>query len=167
MGYIVESSPEPTRAFNCLAIEAQAETDAAAGNASALTCRLPANADPKQGLAPLITKAGRTCTITGARARWAPPPPATTYFEAACDGGRGYVIKTAAAGGAADVMDCAQFMGAQTECKLTTKAQIVAGIGQLAAKSGNPCTVSDARYVGSGKPATFYEVACGAGTPAS
>jgi hypothetical protein len=163
MGYVLESSPEQTRAFNCLAIAAQAATEAAQGVKNPLTCRLEANADPKQGLAPMLTAAGRTCAITNARPMGATAA-GENFFEAACDGGRGYVVKTAApgTGAKAEVMDCAQFLGTQTECTLTTKAQIVASIGQLASQMSTPCTVSDARYVGSGSAGTYYEVACGA-----
>lgn len=167
LGYIIEKGPETAQAFNCLAINAQAAADAAAGKQAGLSCRLQANLDAKQGLVPYITASGRTCSISDARAMGATAA-GESYFEASCGGGKGYVIKTAAPGSsaAAEVLDCAEFLGTQSECKLTTKDQIVASIAQLATSNNNPCaTPSDARYVGAGQSAVYFELACGAGNP--
>ena len=164
MGYVLQQNPDATvSSFNCLSLEAQAA--AAANPATALKCRLPANADPKQGLVPLVTAAGRTCAITGARAMGVTAAGEIMY-EAAC-GDRGYVIKTALPGSGkqAEVADCAQYMSTTAACQLTTREQIMAGIAKLAAASGQPCEVSDGRYVGASSTGVFYEVACGAGKP--
>lgn len=160
MGYVVEAAPTSARAFNCLAIAAQAD----AQGEGALRCRLDANLDPKQGLAPLIAKSGRACTVSAARPMGSTAA-GDTFFEVACGPGVGYVVKTSAAGTvAADgVIDCAQMMGGQTECTLTTKEQIYAGLGNMVTQSGSACAVSNARYVGSSSNANFYEVACGPG----
>jgi hypothetical protein len=166
LGYIIEKAPETAQAYNCIAINAQAAADVAAGKQAGLSCRLQANADAKQGLVPFITASGRTCTITDARAMGATAA-GENYFEASC-GGKGYVIKTAVpgSGAAAEVLDCAEFLGTQSECKLTTKEQIVASIGQLATSNNTACaTPSDARYVGAGQSAVYFELACGAGNP--
>lgn len=161
LGYVVQNGVEP-KAFNCLAINEAAAADAAAGKAGGVTCRLQANMDPKQGLGAMLRTAGRACTVTNARAMGATPQ-GEEYFEAACEGGRGYVIQTGAPGSgtATTALDCAQFIGGQTECQLTTKQQIVASIGQMASQGGRNCAVSDARFVGIAGQSTFYEVACG------
>ena len=70
-----------------------------------------------------------------------------------------------AAGAAPTAEPCLEALGTPLACKLTTKAQSLAPIAKLAAQSGKPCQVSDARFVGAsttGEGARFYEVACGA-----
>jgi hypothetical protein len=162
MGYVVQAAPDSAKAFNCISIASQADTQ----GEGALRCRLDANLDPKQGLAPLIVKSGRACTVSAARPMGSTAA-GDTFFEVACGPGVGYVVKTAANGALAPegVIDCAQMMGGQTECTLTTKPQIFTALGGMVAQGGSACTVSDARYVGSSPSATFYEVACGAGNP--
>jgi hypothetical protein len=165
LGYVLEAGPESAIAFNCLGINADAEAQVAAGKQPSLTCRLPNNLDAKQGLVPILTKAGRSCTVANARAMGATPT-GEIYLEAACNGGTGYVIKTAAPGSGAanEVMDCAEFLGTQSECQLTTKPQIVAAIAQLAVQNGSACaTPTDARYMGAGSTSAYYEIACGTG----
>ena len=161
LGYVVEASPAAARAFNCVSIAAQAETQ----GEGALRCRLEANLDPKQGLGPLIAKSGRACTVSAARPMGSTAA-GDTFFEVACGPGVGYVVKTAANGSVASdgVIDCAQMMGGQTECTLTTKEQILAGLGSMVSQSGATCAVSNARYVGSSPNANYYEVACGPGS---
>lgn len=164
MGYVLQQNPDATVApFNCLSLEAQAA--ASANPATAVKCRLPGNADPKQGLVPLVTASGRACAITGARAMGATAAGEIMY-EAAC-GDRGYVIKTSVPGSGkpAEIADCAQYMATTASCQLTTREQIMAGIARLATSSGQECAFSDGRYVGSNTTNVFYEVACGAGKP--
>jgi hypothetical protein len=157
-GYIIQSAGDGTAAaFDCLA---QAET--AAKNPGGLTCRLDANVDPKAGFAKLVTSMGHPCTATGARIMGATAA-GDTYYELACSGGKGFVLQTSL-GKPAVASDCIQTLGGgATECTLTTKATILAGLGDLATKSGKPCTVSDARLVGADAKsgATYYELACG------
>jgi hypothetical protein len=58
--------------------------------------------------------------------------------------------------------DCIQTLGGgATECTLTTKASILAGLEDMAKKANKTCTVSDGRLVGAGSGNTYYEVACG------
>jgi hypothetical protein len=164
LGYILQQSPGGASAFNCLAVVEEAAAAVAQGRANPLTCRLDSNAAPKQGLAPLV--ASRNCTLTDARSMGTTAT-GETFFEAACEGGRGYVIRTAAPGAPApaQVQPCEQYLGAPNACTLTTKAQIVAGLGRLASQGGAACTPSDGRFVGSNASGALYEVACGAGAP--
>lgn len=163
MGYLLQQTDAGTQAFNCLAIQSQAAEATAKGEKNPVTCKLPGNADPKQGLAPMLTAAGRNCTVSNAR-----PMGMTAageqYYEVACQGAPGYVIKTGVGGAKPDVMDCAQFLGTPQACTLTTKEQIVASVATLQKASGQPCaTPSDARFVGSGSNGVYYEIACGSG----
>ena len=122
LGYIIEQSPTGATAYNCITIAGQAATEIAAGKQPSLNCRLSGNADPKSGLAPFITATGRACTVTNARAMGATAA-GESYYEAACEGGTGYVIKTAAPGStaAAEVMNCIEYLGTASACSLTTK----------------------------------------------
>jgi len=158
MGYMIIGAADaatPAKAYDCLTT---------LGNAS-LTCRLPGNADPKQGLAPLVAAAGANCTLKDARAIGSTKS-GEAYYEVACQQGPGYILTKAAPGATppVSVIPCVEAMGASNvTCTLTTKAEIVASIAKLAAQSGKPCQVSDARFVGSSSTTgeTFYEVACG------
>jgi len=135
-GYIIQSTPTAAQAYDCLA---QQET--AIKTPGSLVCRLDANLDPKAGWARLLVGMGHPCTATG--------------------GATGYVIQTGL-GKAPVASDCIQTLGGgATECTLTTKAAILASMGELASKGGKTCAVSDARMVGVGAGTTFYEVACG------
>ncbi len=158
MGYMVIGAADaasPAKAYDCMTT---------LGNAS-LTCRLPGNADPKQGLAPLVAEAGVTCPLKDARAIGSTSS-GEAYYEIACQQGPGFILTKAAPGVTPPVsaIPCVEAMGgANVTCKLTTKAEIVASIAKIAAQSGKPCEVSDARFVGSSSTTgeTFYEVACG------
>ncbi len=157
MGYMIIGAADatPAKSYDCLTT---------LGNAS-LTCRLPGNADPKQGLTPLIAAAGAPCTLKDARSIGSTSS-GESYYEIACQQGPGFILTKAAPGvtPAASAIPCVEAMGgANVTCKLTTKAEIVASIAKLAAQSGKPCEVSDARFVGSSSTTgeTFYEVACG------
>ena len=88
-GYsILNKQPDPI-ILDCLA----------ASESGALACRLPGNADPKQGLKPYLATAGRTCTIANAKYLGATPA-GVTFYEAACSEGAGYVIQTPPRGSA-------------------------------------------------------------------
>jgi hypothetical protein len=158
LGYMVIGAPDATtaaKAYDCLTT---------LGNAT-LTCHLPGNADPKQGLTSLIAAADLTCTLKDARAIGSSTSGAS-YYEVACQQGPGFILSKAPAGTTPPVSatPCIEAMdGSGITCKLTTKADIVASIAKLAAQSNKPCEVSDARYVGSSSTTgeTFYEVACG------
>jgi len=155
LGYMVIGGADaatPAKVYDCLTT---------LGNAT-LTCRLPGNADPKQGLAPLVAAAGATCTLKDARAIGATSS-GEAYYEVACEQGPGFILAKAPAG-AVTATPCIEAMGGPNiTCKLTSKDEIVASVAKLAAQSGKPCQVSDARYVGTSSASgeTFYEVACG------
>lgn len=150
LGYVVMSTPTSSKAYDCLV---------ASGNKS-IACRLPANANPKQAIAAMAVAAGRPCTVKDARYVGASSSGSTVY-EVACQEG-GYIIQ-ARAGGTPQAIPCIDELDSNLECKLTSRADVLAGVSQLAAKSGKPCTVSNARTMGT-DPKTgqiFYEVACG------
>ncbi len=158
-GYILQAAGPDVKAYDCLSI------NAAASGKDALTCRLEGNADPKQGEGKLVTAAGQTCpTVTGARPMGATPS-GDIYTEVACGEGVGYVVQQSP-GKTPIASDCLQMLGSgNTECQLTPKDKILAGMTAIASKSGKNCTVSNVRVVGSDKASgsTYYELACGSG----
>jgi hypothetical protein len=158
LGYMIVGAPDaatPAKAYDCLTT---------LGNAS-LTCRLPGNADPKQGLVSLLAAADASCTLKDARSIGATSS-GESYYEVSCQQGPGFILAKAPAGATPPVTitPCLEAVGASNiTCKLTSKDEMIAPIAKLAAESGKTCTVSDARYVGSSATSgeTFYEVACG------
>jgi hypothetical protein len=161
LGYIVIGGADaatPAKVYDCVSTQ---------GNAS-LTCRLPGNADPKQGLVPILAATGAACTLKDARYIGANSA-GESYYEVTCQQGPGYILTKAPPGTTppASVIPCIEVMGASNvTCKLTTKAEIVASIAKLEAQSGKPCEGTDVRYVGSSTTTgeTFYEIACGGST---
>lgn len=151
LGYVIQQTPTEAQAFDCLA------------QAATAPCRLDANLDPKANLAKMATTLGHPCTATDARVMGSTAA-GDTFYEVACGAGKGYVIQTAT-GKAPTATDCISTMGGgAVQCTLTSKASILTGLGELASKSGKPCTISDGRMVGADtrSGSTFYEVACGA-----
>ncbi|HTK33972.1 MAG TPA: hypothetical protein VL358_01630 [Caulobacteraceae bacterium] len=155
LGYLVQTGPTGSMAYDCLAVAANTAK-------GAVQCRLEGNLDPKQAVAKLAVAAGQTCASPTA-ARWmGATPTGDAYYEVACTGGQGYVIQTSP-GKTPVASECLAVLGSPTTaCTLTSKETVLAGMGALAAKSGTPCTVSNARVVGSAQGSTYYEVACGA-----
>ena len=153
LGYVVIAGKAP-KAYDCVATTEQ----------KTLACRLPANADPKQGLKPAIASAGVTCTPTAAR--YLGSSATTTVYEVACQEGPGFILQAPAAGAATAstlAIPCIQ-APAKMACTLTSKAQNDAYLASLVAKSGRACQVSGSRYMGTDSTSgvAYYEVGCGA-----
>jgi hypothetical protein len=128
-------------------------------------CRLPGDTDPKVELAPLVTAAGRTCSISNVRGMGATAK-GDAFYEVACQGAVGFVLERHAGAGA-EAVDCARTIGTNLECKFTSKAQLEAAetalLQGLVSQSGKPCTISGSRNLGTDSTgATYYEVGCGA-----
>ena len=157
MGYLLESTPATTRAFDCIAVNYQAAQDPKGG----LTCRLPDNANPNAGLIPILAAGGKTCTPSDVKPMGSTAD-GKSYYEVVCGAGDGAVLETAA-GVKPKVLDCIQFLGGPSECSLTKKPEIQTRLNTVAAKSGKPCTISDFRYVASDNTTgdNYYEIACG------
>ena len=154
MGFMIQSTPTTSTGYDCLVMAANAGKDG-------VVCRLEANADPKQAVAKLAAQTGQPCaTATAARPMGATAA-GDVFYEVACSGDLGYVIQTSP-GKKPVASECVAMLGTgNTECTLTPKEKTLANMSTLAAKSGKPCAVSNARVVGSAGESTFYEVACG------
>ncbi|MGR4865750.1 hypothetical protein [Caulobacter sp. LARHSG274] len=155
---LVAKKDAPPQGYSCL----ETGQPGADGKPSALACILPANADPKSGLAPYVKKSGVPCDIENARAIGAGAKNA--YFEIACKGGTGYILQTSSPINLdQDVVanSCLLYDdGGNVSCKLTDKATQLAIVDPLAAASGKNCAVKDKRYVLSTKTDNYFEVAC-------
>ncbi|HXQ15372.1 MAG TPA: hypothetical protein VN814_12185 [Caulobacteraceae bacterium] len=132
---------------------------------SGAQCVLPENADPKQGLAPLLAKNKPSCVMTDARAIGQTQDRKTTVFEVACQGGPGYIIDASfpvSAAQPATFGPCfAISADSAMKCTLTDEATSAAYVNALVAKMGKPCTMTGRRFVGSTNDgSSFFEVSC-------
>ncbi|MDB5458425.1 MAG: hypothetical protein JWO72_166 [Caulobacteraceae bacterium] len=171
LGYIVIATPgADTQSYDCLTMKEDSDKKVAAKQKAGTTCSLPENADPKQGLAPLLAKGGANCPqVTAAHWMGASPTDKVSLFEAACSNGSGYVLTTPLPGSTKPLsaVDCIKASGMGVECTLTSKEQLEQGIIKVAAGANKPaCMPNKARWVVT-DPATnndYYEVGCADGT---
>jgi hypothetical protein len=161
MGYVLAATVgSPPTVFSCV----EADTPAEAGKPPSLPCILPANADPKAALAPLLTKAGAQCTPTNVRGIG--QTKTQTFMEVACQEGSGYiVIASAPFDGAKPIQaqNCLNYDdgAGNIKCTLTDKATRLAVVDRLVTAAKNNCAVKDRRFVGTAKEgADYYEVSC-------
>ncbi|HEY5071725.1 MAG TPA: hypothetical protein VII63_06805 [Caulobacteraceae bacterium] len=152
----------PPQVFTC------AETAAPGrdGKPSTLMCVLPGNLDPKAGLIPYIAKAGVPCTPDQVRALG--HSPTATVYELKCHEGAGYILEVSAPprrDKPVTMNPCIAYgPGLNIQCELTDRAAQMAMVDRLAAQSGNPCTVTDRRFIGTAQSGMmFYEVSCQGG----
>jgi hypothetical protein len=132
---------------------------------SGAQCQLPENADPKQGIAPLVAKYKPSCAMTDARAIGQTSDRKTTVFEVACQGGPGYIVDASfpvSVAQPATFGPCfALTVDSAMKCTLTDDATSAAFINGLIAKMGKPCTMTNHKFVGSTNDgSSFIEVAC-------
>ena len=160
-GYVLQASPgAPTTAFSCI----EADTSSDPGKPPPLPCILPANADPKVALAPMLSKAGAACTPT--QARGIGQTKSQTFLEVACQEGAGYIVIASApfdGSKGLQVQNCLNFDDASTniKCTLSDHATRLAVIDKYVAASKTGCVVKDRRFVGSAKDgADYFETSC-------
>jgi hypothetical protein len=155
LGYLVlvpqtAGAAQPT-SVDCVSAQTTARTEQAAGRPAPPQCRLPANANPAQGLQTLAREAGATCTVNNARAVGRLTTTAATRYEIGCSEGAGYVLDRPDAAGRASVQTCFRAesaAGSQFRCQFTTRAQSLGALNPLVRASGRTCTISDARLAG-------------------
>jgi hypothetical protein len=161
MGYVLQAAAgAPTTAFSCI----EADTPQEAGKPPALPCVLPANADPKATLAPLLAKVGATCTPT--QARGIGQTKTQSFFEVACQEGSGYVVIASApfdASKGVQAQNCLNFdeTAGNIKCTLTDHASRLALVDKMPAQAKVACAIKDRRFVGTAKDgADYYEASC-------
>ncbi len=124
LGYfLVQPAEGKPYGFSCLAADATAQADVAAGRKPGIVCKLPANADMKVMAQSVLTKAGKACSAIS-NYRWIGQNAAKhmEFDEFGCDGGNGYIVISALPG--------ASFAPIARTCPES-------------AKSGLPCKFSD------------------------
>lgn len=130
-------------------------------------CRLPGNADPKVGLVPVVKKLGVSCPVD--RARWVGVSSSDKFdqYEVGCSDGDAFLVEIPAAGSTHTlaVSNCFQAVSSGNDsCQYYQKSAGIALVSALTAKSGKPCTVSDARWVANKTAGgSYYETACSDG----
>jgi len=180
MGYIFKSVPGSDATFyDCMSLkviydrQSAAEKAAAAKAKTTNTCgMLPANADPKAGLTPLMVKSGERCgTVTDADALGSNPTDKLTFFEVACSEGQGYVLSFPEPGSTkdVDVIPCYKADNIGTTCKLTSKDKISKQIVALDTSNKHPnCMPTKGRWVvtDTSNGNEYYEIGCADGATA-
>ena len=159
LGFVIvakDKDPAPT-AFDCV-IAATPGPDGKPGNS---TCRLPANLTPSTALQPMVTQAGKTCTVS--KGRYVASSPTENFYEVGCAAGDNYIVEDSRNySGAPKTSECMDYDATSgVKCTFTTRAQQFAAVDKLAATSGKPCAIKDRRHIGNASDgAAFYEVAC-------
>ena len=149
---------------------AQAKTAAAPAAPAKLDAKtLEAQRGPGRKEAPaVIQSAGIPCTMTDARfignskqKNAAGKDIETKVYEVACKEGLGYAL-IAAPGEKTKAYDCLTLAdNASLTCQLPDNANPKQGFAQYLSGSSRPCTISDARAMGSNASGqNYYEVAC-------
>ncbi len=140
-GFILQiSSPprldKPVTMVPCLALPAE-------GN---IQCTLTDRAAQLAMIDHLVAQSGKPCTVKDRRFIGSSPSTGETYYEVACQEGKGYVVQTAANGAYKAMIDCAAAEGIGGGCTLTnyreSESQQAGLYSQLARKAGFNCDVS-------------------------
>jgi hypothetical protein len=160
MGFVLQAplGGAPT-AYTCLEADFPAD-----GSKPALPCILPANADPKAALSPMLQKAGVACVPTAVRGIG--QGKTNTYLEVACQGGAGYIVLASTPFDTAkpvQAQNCLNYDDAtgNIKCTLSDKATRLAIIDQYVTAAKNGCAVKDRRFVGASQDGSnFYEASC-------
>jgi len=171
LGYfIISPKGSAAQIYDCLALKGVADAAAKAGkSAGGQTCKLPANLDPKTGLAPLLAKANvpGCATVTDGRYLGSSAAELIAIFEARCDNGHGYLITSPKPGSKRTLTanDCSEAALFGIKCQFVSDADIKKQIMAIPGSS-NPaaCTPSDARWVVTAVSGDrYYEMACADG----
>jgi hypothetical protein len=131
---------------------------------SNMACTLTSKAQNDAYLAALVSKAQRTCTLSGSRYLGSDKTTGVAYYEVGCGAQAGFVIGANKTGGVDRVLSCgeAQPLGG---CQLTSAAQVAAEdtarYTQVAKAAGYNCDVSRDRPIGQDKTGrAIVEIAC-------
>ncbi|MFL5297374.1 MAG: hypothetical protein ACJ798_13415 [Phenylobacterium sp.] len=164
MGYLIQTTATGApNVFSCLEANNPADPTTKPPN----PCILPANADPKAVIAPLLAKAKITCPVD--KLRGIGQTKTNTLFEVECVGGSGYIVTASApldVSKDATASNCLAYDAAQgnIKCILAEPAARLAVVDNYAKLANNGCTVKDKRFVGLFTDGTEgYEVSCADG----
>ncbi len=112
----------------------------------AIQCTLVDRATQLAFVDKLATQSGKPCAVKDRRYIGTSPTTGDTYYEVACQDGKGYVLSTAANGSYKAAIDCAAAEGIGGGCTLTNaraaETQQAGLYSQLARKAGFNCDVT-------------------------
>jgi len=156
-GYILEVSRDGSAApksTNCVIY----------GSAGGIKCTLTTDAQQNSYVDKLVAAGGKPCTISGRRYVGSTPDGAD-FYEVACTGGEGFMVKTSANGGYAESIDCLKAAGIGDGCKLTDTRQALTQQSNLytslSKKAGFDCNVSKyADFPSANANVEIVELAC-------
>lgn len=165
-GYLLIGGRD-AQGFNCLALEAQLETERARATGRALppTCRTPGN----RNAAPVVTRfareAGLDCVVDEA-AMIGLSIDNRFIYEAGCRGEVGAWLEFDGAGWI--VTDCVVVVAQGGECRFTTADERARLAARWLAKrsdveAARRCTAVDVRYMGGNATGGWYEARCASG----
>jgi hypothetical protein len=161
MGFVIQApAGGQVSAFTCI----EANTVQPGQEKPGLPCLLPANADPKAVLTPMLQKAGVQCVPESVRGIG--QSRTQTFMEVACQGGLGYVVIGSAPFDPTkevQAQNCLNFDegDGNIKCMIGDKAKRLAIIDAYAQAANNGCAVKDRRFIGTARDgANYYEAAC-------
>ena len=162
LGYVIvapESAGTIPVIFDCMAT-----TQPVRGKPNPMACRLSGNAHAANGLNTIMARSGRACAVE--KGRYLGSTEDQNIYEVACHEGGGYILKAARApGGTTTANTCLAYSAnSNLKCVLLTPEQQLGAVAGLIAASGNPCTMTNKRYLGSTAARhDYFEVACSGG----
>jgi hypothetical protein len=164
LGFVLVQNGPTVGVADCLSAQASATLN----KNPALSCMLPANANPTAGLQPLLTRAKIACAP--AKAVYLGETATALTYEVQCQSGSGALLqvdkpyRAASAARGAPCLALPRAAGAAFPCTLTTEEANLAVVKTLAAKATPPCTVDKTRYVAAlSDGSQYYEVTCNGG----
>jgi hypothetical protein len=162
MGFVMQAPAGGTpTAYSCI----EANTVPEGQEKPALPCILPANANPKAVLTPLLKSANVTCTPTNVRGIG--QTKTQTYMEVTCQEGPGYIVTAASApfdvSKPVTAQNCLLFDEGESniKCTLSDRATRLAVVDAYAKAGSAACVVKDRRFIGMTKDGfSYFEASC-------
>ncbi|HYC67980.1 hypothetical protein [Brevundimonas sp.] len=165
-GYLLVGGPEPL-AFNCLALEAQLETERRRATRRALppVCHTPSNRNAVPVVTRFARRAGLDCRVDEGALIGVSVDDSFIY-EAGCRDDVGAWLE--ADGDGWIVTDCITVAAQGGECRFTTQTERALRANRWlatpqAGDAGQGCRAADARYMGAGPSGAWYETTCASG----
>lgn len=164
LGWMIFSPEGGTpNAFDCMALSTR-KPKAGEKDNGAVYCRLPANANPVQGVQAIATQAGSNCQLSDARWMGTSSDNKLDQYEAACADGNAIVLQVPRVGATQKLTSISCLDLKPGDCSYFPKEKYLAQLTAMAQPSGRACQITDGRFVGqTAEHHTFFELACSDG----
>ena len=136
-GYLIQKTPDQADAYTCIQLRASA---AGGGKGKGPQCTLPENQNLGSQIQPAVDHSGISCKVADVAFLGTGQTDHLGHYEISCGSAGGYLINLDTKGAASgDPTSCLQATSDPSKwlCKLTTKAQAVAGIAALGQAVGS------------------------------